>query len=54
MTALELRYLLWLSLRASFLDEILEIPAFGKSDTYTTEKLDSLSETYFGYFLKGL
>lgn len=40
MTAIELHDLLWLSLRASFLTENLEIPAFGKSDTYITEKID--------------
>lgn len=51
-TAIELRYFLWLSLSASFLNEILEIPAFGKSDNYITEKIDSISETYFGTFFQ--
>lgn len=51
MTAIKLRYLLRLSLRASFLNEILEISAFGKNDTYITERIDRISETYFATFL---
>lgn len=41
-----------MSLRASFLNEILEISTFGKSDIYVTEKIDSTNETNFGTFLK--
>lgn len=52
MTAIELHYLLWLSLRASFLNEILEVSAFGKSDTYITEKIVSVSETDVCGFFK--
>lgn len=48
MTAIELPYILRPSLRASFLNGILEIPLFGKSDTYITEKIEhakSLTDT---------
>lgn len=44
-TAIELRFFL----TASFPNEILEIPAFGKSDTYITENIDRLSETNVRY-----
>lgn len=46
MTDIELQSLLWLSLKALFLKYHLEIPAFGKSGTYSAEKID-ISETYF-------